>query len=163
MTDGVRMDVPPQSSGPRQRCRGHRVYLAAPRLCESSCPDESSFPAAETDELPAEQRLECLSNFTAASGGENTSGNKQQTLSVRLGPAETLQTADGCAQPLVTGSEVTETLRRLWKLHLQSRRSGIRVGIDWKYTAAENSVIIRVKFSEVSPDCCFLPGGCHTL
>lgn len=96
--------------------RGHWVYLAALSVSASLCVQIKAVSLQQrqtSSQLNKDSNVSVGFYFTAASGGESTSPNKQQTLSVRLHPAETLKTADGCMQPLVTMLEVTETLRGL--------------------------------------------------
>lgn len=92
--------------------RGHWVYLAAPSVSASLCVQIKAVSLQQrqtSSQLNKDSNVSVGFYFTA----ESTSPNKQQTLSVRLRPAETLKTADGCMQPLVTMLEVTETLRGL--------------------------------------------------
>lgn len=78
--------------------RGHWVYLAARRVSGSLCVQIKAVFLQQrqmSSQLNKESNVSAGFHFTVLSGGENTSLNKQQTLSVLLrpapGPAETLR------------------------------------------------------------------------
>lgn len=135
---------PIESSGPRQHHQGPLGLLGSSEcLCESLCPDKSSFPAAETDEFPAEQRLKCLSGFLLHSRLRRRKHESEQTAntqrpSTSCWDAEDRRWLHAAFSDHVRGHRDTEGAlkavlcgRKWFATHLQLCRAS-SLGLQWE-------------------------------
>lgn len=119
---------------------GHWVYLAALRVSEYLCPDKSCFPAAETNELAAEQRLSVSAgfHFTVLRGWTNNKHSAPVPVPQRpphpLSPTSVplRGPADGCMS-----LTCSNTQDRAVETVLTGDRLGTvwdRLGVNWRNT-----------------------------